>query len=214
MEYKTESGEVMTTPNIDELLARAKRLRNELDDSNARLDRQCVTAMYEMEQALQSQAERIKELEEEMGGWREDQKENIGVAFALQREVNKITSERDELREKYTDTYWALDDAARENTSLRAQLTAIAATEPVAYRWVWKSKPWDIEGWCYTNTPPTLPELQEIEPLFTRPMPAQDVTELVEVLEKLARLGNGEHYGNSDGNMIARDALYKYKGAK
>ena len=43
---------------------------------------------------------------------------------------------------------------------------------------------------------------------------AQDVAELVEALEKLARLGNGEHYGNSDGNMIARDALSKYKGAK
>lgn len=26
-------------------------------------------------------------------------------------------------------------------------------------------------------------------------------------LEKLARLGNGEHYGNSDGNMIAHAAL-------
>jgi hypothetical protein len=30
---------------------------------------------------------------------------------------------------------------------------------------------------------------------------------LVEALKKLARLGNGEHYGNSDGNMIARAAL-------
>ena len=30
---------------------------------------------------------------------------------------------------------------------------------------------------------------------------------LYEALEKLARLGNGEHYGNSDGNMIARAAL-------
>ena len=42
----------------------------------------------------------------------------------------------------------------------------------------------------------------------------EDVTELVEALEKLARLGNGEHYGNSDGNMLARTALSKYKGAK
>ena len=49
---------------------------------------------------------------------------------------------------------------------------------------------------------------------FTRHMPAQDVTELVEALENLARLGNGEHYGNSDGNMIARTALSKYKGAR
>lgn len=28
-----------------------------------------------------------------------------------------------------------------------------------------------------------------------------------EALEKLARLGNGSEYGNSDGNMIARQAL-------
>jgi hypothetical protein len=33
--------------------------------------------------------------------------------------------------------------------------------------------------------------------------------ELVAALEKLARLGNGEHYGNSDGNMIARAAIAK-----
>ena len=30
---------------------------------------------------------------------------------------------------------------------------------------------------------------------------------LREALERLARLGNGDHYGNSDGNMIARAAL-------
>lgn len=155
---------------------------------------------------LQSQAERIKELEEEIGGWREDQKENIGVAFALQREVNKITSERDELREKYTDTYWALDDAARENTGLRAQLTEIAATEPVAYRWVWKSKPWDIEGWCYTNTPPTLPELQEIEPLFTRPMPANRLTEWkLLMLTTAYEQGVGKGIQRRDCNPYAAD---------
>jgi hypothetical protein len=28
-----------------------------------------------------------------------------------------------------------------------------------------------------------------------------------EALENLARLGNGEHYGNSDGNVIAQKAL-------
>lgn len=36
---------------------------------------------------------------------------------------------------------------------------------------------------------------------------------LVEALEKLARLGNGEMYGNSDGNMIARQALVSYASA-
>jgi hypothetical protein len=33
--------------------------------------------------------------------------------------------------------------------------------------------------------------------------------ELLSALEKLARLGNGERYGNSDGNMIARAAITK-----
>ena len=34
---------------------------------------------------------------------------------------------------------------------------------------------------------------------------------LVEVLEKLARLGNGDQYGNSDGNMIAQAALSAHR---
>jgi len=34
---------------------------------------------------------------------------------------------------------------------------------------------------------------------------------LVEALEQLARLGNGNHYGNSVGNSIAIEALYKIK---
>ena len=35
--------------------------------------------------------------------------------------------------------------------------------------------------------------------------------ELVEALEKLARLGNGDQYGNSIGNDIAKAALAKAK---
>jgi len=34
-----------------------------------------------------------------------------------------------------------------------------------------------------------------------------EVERLRAALEKLARLGNEPHYGNSDGNMIARNAL-------
>jgi hypothetical protein len=34
----------------------------------------------------------------------------------------------------------------------------------------------------------------------------------LEALEKLARLGNGDHYGNSEGNMIARSTLAVLKG--
>jgi hypothetical protein len=33
--------------------------------------------------------------------------------------------------------------------------------------------------------------------------------ELLVALEQLARLGNGETYGNSDGNMLARAAIAK-----
>ena len=37
----------------------------------------------------------------------------------------------------------------------------------------------------------------------------REVDKLRGALEKLARLGNEPHYGNSDGNMIARAALEK-----
>ncbi len=109
----------MTTPNAV-LLARAKRLRNELDDSNARLDRQCVTAMYEMEQALQSQAERIAELERES----ETHSKAYGLAIV----------ERDNLRHelKVAQEGWrcecSTDDAcrfARERDALRAELAEL-----------------------------------------------------------------------------------------
>ena len=36
--------------------------------------------------------------------------------------------------------------------------------------------------------------------------------ELLAALEKLARLGNGDHYGNSEGNTIARAAIAKAEG--
>jgi len=38
--------------------------------------------------------------------------------------------------------------------------------------------------------------------------------ELIVALEKLARLGNGEHYGNSDGNLIAQKAIAKATGGE
>lgn len=36
--------------------------------------------------------------------------------------------------------------------------------------------------------------------------------ELLAALEKLARLGNGDYYGNSEGNTIARAAIKKAEG--
>ena len=142
--------------------------------------------------ALQTQAERIKELEAE---------------------IITRTSYGDE------QTDFAIKLAAERG----ALLAAISATEPHY---------WEYKGSLYQSK-----VNDECEELFTRPMPpqiiglqdvhdavtadptladcSQDVNaELVEALEKLARLGNGDQYGNSDGNMIARNALSKYKGAK
>jgi len=50
------------------------------------------------------------------------------------------------------------------------------------------------------------------EQLLADALALEEVRALVEALEKLARLGNGDLYGNSDGNMIARTALAKLKG--
>ena len=45
--------------------------------------------------------------------------------------------------------------------------------------------------------------------------PSDDAKDaLVEALEVLAKLGNGEHYGNSDGNVIAQRALAAYRAAQ
>ena len=147
--------------------------------------------------AMQSQAERIAELERES----ETHAKAYGLAIV----------ERDNLRHelKVAHEGWrcecSTDDAcrfARERDALRAQLDAIAATEPVA---------WIDE---YGNTFPLAARQYSIvgkgwKPLFTRPMPAQDATELVEALEKIATLP-----GISSANLYARTALSKYKGAK
>jgi len=37
----------------------------------------------------------------------------------------------------------------------------------------------------------------------------RELKRLREALDKLARLGNGDHYGNSDGNIMAQKALEK-----
>ena len=164
----------MSTPNIEELAAQLSYYSGDGDQVDMARQAQRLAA-----NALQSQAERIAELEAD---------------FARL----EATAQKFCVRNTFVEA---------ENDTLRAELDAIAATEPVA---------WIDE---YGNAFPLAARQYSIvgkgwKPLFTRPMPAQDVTELVEALEKLARLGNGEHYGNSDGNMIARKALSKYKGAK
>ena len=63
----------------------------------------------------------------------------------------------------------------------------------------------------------TCPHMKKIADILAHPSPVapQGPTEvLVEALEKLARLGNGDRYGNSDGNIIAQEALSRYKAEK
>ena len=158
----------MTTPN-EELLARAKRLRHELGDSNARLDRQCATAMYEMEQALQSQAERIKELESEVEMWKATA--NAVVDF--------------------------------EKVQLRAEIAAIAATEPSMI----------YHGRCVIDCGDSghqdvtmLKMIARETKLFTHPMPAQRLTELkLLMLTTAYEQGVGKGIQRRDCNPYAAD---------
>ena len=108
-----------------------------------------------------------------------------------------------------------------EIEELRTQLAAIDAAEPVVYQA--KSSPGFISCSPYTwedCTPEQFTEYQgviETRKLFTRPMPAQDVTELVEALEEYGRAGVGN---STDWRVqlsalrLATAALSKYKGAK
>ena len=181
---------------------------------------------------IQAQAERIKELELDL----DVQAGSIEAVKAVNaRQAERIKELEAEIitRTSYGDeqTDFAIK-LAGERDALRAELDAIAATQPVAYRWVWKSKPHDIEGWCYTSTPPNSPELQEIEKLFTRPMPPiiglQDVHDAITSDPTLAESNAefDESQFKSVEDLIAylnklnsyRDktleALSKYKGAK
>lgn len=130
-------------------------------------------AIEDIRQAMQTQAERIAELE----------KQQVERLLRIEAGVDALVAERDTLRAQLVESISNHEACKSANTMLLDEIAAIAATEPVAYRWVWKSKPHDIEGWCYTSTPPNSPELQEIEKLFTCPMPAHDVTELVELTD-------------------------------
>ena len=121
-------------------------------------------------------------------------------------DVLRLNKRCADLRAELGDLPEAQAEMLAEIKRLRAQLDAIAAAEPVMFAYEYSDSSWH-------DASPT-EHSAGMKPLFTRPMPAQDVTELVEALEKLARLGNGDQYGNSDGNMIARKALSKYKGAK
>ena len=182
---------------------------------------------------LQSQAERIAELERES----ETHAKAYGLAIV----------ERDNLRHelKVAQEGWrcecSTDDAcrfARERDALRAQLAEIEKAEPVAWFAFADSNgpvPLELFGWdekaCKhavltyaragnwkgTVEGYLMQQGWTLKPLFTRPMPAQDVTELVEALEEYGRAGVGN---STDWRVqlsalrLATAALSKYKGAK
>ena len=152
----------------------------------------------------QSQAERIAELERES----ETHSKAYGLAIV----------ERDNLRHelKVAQEGWrcecSTDDAcrfARERDALRAEL---AATEPAYYLGGGRLYG-DKTSALFDNAKNAITEL------FTRPMPAQDVTELVEALTEAVNLIDNLNsaYGSNSVDSVARrgeEALSKYKGAK
>ena len=195
----------MSTPNIENLIDQLEcdlydwNTYVEVDTAPCPLNRYIEPALLNIKHALQTQAARIKELDAD--------RETALAPLQI-----------------------ALDEVSR----LRAQLAEIEKREPVAWAISYDGvTPYTL--WCEGDGALLDCEVKRQGgttrkmPLFTRPIPAQiiglqdvhdavtadptladcaqNVMELVEALEKLARLGNGEHYGNSDGNMIARTAL-------
>ena len=59
------------------------------------------------------------------------------------------------------------------------------------------------DPWCQPKCADAADRIEELEAKLAK---------AEETLEKLARLGNGDRYGNSDGNMIARATLAILKG--
>ena len=142
----------MTTPN-EELLASLTQTNQFHESADI-----CTADVIAV---LQSQAERIAELERES----ETHSKAYGLAIV----------ERDNLRHelKVAQEGWrcecSTDDAcrfARERDALRAQLVAIAATEPVA--WLYTAHDGSVQA--FTNEPPH--RLKELcKPVFNRAIP-------------------------------------------
>jgi hypothetical protein len=159
----------MSTPNIEELMALADRY------ATLRIGKGTANTRKELQYALQSQAERIAELERES--------ETHAKAYGL---------------------------AIVERDNLRAQLAAIAATEPVLV--VEKEPDYWSGGHFHEGSKPHIKPtkvwcLPIGTQLFTRPMPAQDVNaELVDAFE--------HHIEQTRPIERSTIALSKYKGAK
>jgi len=194
----------MSTPNIEELINNLTIKAGVMEMGEKIAWGSDTALMRQAAATLQSQAERIAELERES----ETHAKAYGLAIV----------ERDNLRHelKTAQEGWrcecSTDDAcrfARERDALRAELAEIAADEPVMFAYEYSDGSWHDAS--------STEHSAGMKPLFTRPMPAQDVTELVEALEEYGRAGVGN---STDWRVqlsalrLATAALSKYKGAK
>jgi hypothetical protein len=130
----------------------------------------------------------------------------IALIDALQSQAERISGLESELSQ----TKETLYKHYSEKMQLRAQIAEIAATEPVAWQHVFTNG----RSLSYSETVAGFPakrDAETVEPLFTRPMPA-DVTELVDALEALIESVVGVDQVSAIND--ARTALSKYKGAK
>ena len=223
-----------------EMIDLIKRLRLHDDD---RLYLEADELMCEAADALQSQAERVKELERES----ETHAKAYGLAIVerdnLRHELKvaqegwrcecstddacRFARERDALRAELGDLPEAQAEMLAEIKQLRTQLAEIGEAEPVAWFAFADSNgpiPLELFGWdekaCKhavltyaragnwkgTVEGYLMQQGWTLKPLFTRPMPAQDVTELVEAFE--------HHIEQTRPIERSTIALSKYKGGK
>jgi hypothetical protein len=113
-------------------------------------------------------------------------------------ETNDPIAEMDAIEAEHAKSYGRFPDAAMGRT--------VEKVKTMLYGW------W---SWHKSTVRATLVEadLRPDPNAYPAPQPAP-VQHLIDALEKLARLGNADHYGNSVGNDIAQRALadYKFKG--
>ena len=185
----------MSTPNIEELVAQLSYYSGDGDQVDMARQAQRLAA-----NALQSQAERIAELERESEthskayGLAIVERDNLRTEVEAVRKANldcvdHYNAALDEINElgqqlKVAQEGWrcecSTDDAcrfARERDALRAQLDAIAAADPVA--WMVQFSPGS--RWVELTKEEFDSDLDghivyKKQAFFTRPMPAQDVT--------------------------------------
>jgi hypothetical protein len=182
----------MTTPNEDLIL----KLRGQAY-TTCRPDQLCDQAA----DLLQSQAERISELEAE-----------YLRALAA---ISQRNRERTDLRAQLADAELHTKQVERGLDKATAQLAEIAKTEPVTHQFQTVDGGWhpflDDRHFQNTKDDGSWP----IRALFTRPMPTQGVTELVEALSALVDCITETRGTHSDAALVkAHAALSKYKGAK